>query len=178
METILSSPIARVDLVFASSSSCSPPRSSPRTLRTSWASPSRSSALHAFDTAGAMPPNSNCTSHLHGLSIFIMVATGAVLILRWRHDRVLFAKSYKEAQSYVSPLMSSSSFLPSARCCQSTSRQTCLVPILNASLLCKELVTAPITEFHRHHLFLTCVYCRRGALSRVKMFQRELLFRS
>jgi len=55
-----------------------------------------------------------------------------------------------------------------------------LVPILNASLLCKELVTG---TYHWNYIAIifssTCVYAAGALFLAVKMFQREdVLFRS
>jgi sodium transport system permease protein len=55
-----------------------------------------------------------------------------------------------------------------------------IVPLLNVSLLCKELVTG---EYHWNYIVLifasTCVYAAGALYLAVKMFQREsVLFRS
>jgi len=55
-----------------------------------------------------------------------------------------------------------------------------IVPLLNVSLLCKELVTG---EYHWNYIALifasTCVYAAGALFLAVKMFQREsVLFRS
>jgi sodium transport system permease protein len=55
-----------------------------------------------------------------------------------------------------------------------------LVPILNASLLCKELVTG---TYHWNFIAIifssTCVYAAAALFLAIKMFQREsVLFRS
>ena len=93
----------------------------------------------------------------------------------------LFAKSYKEAQSYISPLMflviipAVSAMLPI-----DLNAKLALVPILNASLLCKELV---VNTYHWNYIAIifssTCVYAGVALFLAVKMFQREdVLFRS
>ena len=94
----------------------------------------------------------------------------------------LFAKSYKEAQSYIQPLMFAviipavASILPGIE----LNPKLALIPILNASLLCKELVTG---TYHWNYIaiifFSTCVYAAAALFLAVKMFQREdVLFRS
>ena len=55
-----------------------------------------------------------------------------------------------------------------------------LVPILNASLLCKELV---VNTYHWNYIAIiflsTCIYAAVALFLAVKMFQREdVLFRS
>jgi sodium transport system permease protein len=94
----------------------------------------------------------------------------------------LFAKSYKEAQSYVTPLMmvvilpAIAAMLPGVE----LTSKLALVPILNMSLLCKELVTG---TYHWNYIAIifssTCVYAAVALFLAVKMFQREdVLFRS
>jgi sodium transport system permease protein len=94
----------------------------------------------------------------------------------------LFAKSYKEAQSYVTPLMmvvilpAVAAMLPGVE----LTSKLALVPILNMSLLCKELVTGTYHWNYIAIIFLsTCVYAAAALFLAVKMFQREdVLFRS
>jgi len=93
----------------------------------------------------------------------------------------LFAKSYKEAQSYITPLMFI--VIIPAVCAMlpiDLNAKLALVPILNASLLCKELV---VNTYHWNYIaiifFSTCVYAAAALFIAVKMFQREdVLFRS
>jgi sodium transport system permease protein len=94
----------------------------------------------------------------------------------------LFAKSYKEAQSYISPLMvvvivpAVAAMLPGV---ELTPRLS-LVPILNVSLLCKDLIAG---TYHWNSIALiflsTCVYAGAAIFIAIEMFQREsVLFRS
>jgi sodium transport system permease protein len=94
----------------------------------------------------------------------------------------LFAKSYKEAQSYISPLMivvvvpAIAAMLPGI---ELTPRLS-LVPILNVSLLCKDLIAG---NYHWNSIALiflsTCLYGGAAIFIAVKMFHREsVLFRS
>lgn len=115
------------------------------------------------------------------LSIFIMVLPLAVLFSAGVMTVALFAKSYKEAQSYITPLM----FLVivPAVCAMlpiDLNAKLALVPILNASLLCKELV---VNTYHWNYIAIiflsTCIYAAAALFVAVKMFQREdVLFRS
>src|SRR5208282_2686649 len=185
METILSSPIARVDLVFGKfflvlTTALVTAALSVTSMGVSFAVLGH---LHAFDTAGA---DASAQLQLHigiytVLSIFIMVLPVAVLFAAGVMTVALFAKSYKEAQSYVSPLMfiviipAVAAMLPI-----DLTAKLALVPILNASLLCKELVTG---TYHWNFIaiifFSTCVYAAAALFLAVKMFQREdVLFRS
>ncbi len=184
METILSSPIARVDLVFGKfflvlTAALVTAALSVTSMGVSFAVLER---FHAFDKAGA----DAAQLQLHigiptVLSIFVMVLPVAVLFSAGIMTVALFAKSYKEAQSYISPLMfvviipAVAAMLPI-----DLTAKLALVPILNASLLCKELVAG---TYHWNFIaiifFSTCVYAGIALFLAVKMFQREdVLFRS
>jgi sodium transport system permease protein len=110
-----------------------------------------------------------------------MVLPVAVLFAAALMTVAVFAKSYKEAQSYISPLMFI--VIIPAVCAMlpiDLDAKLALVPILNASLLCKELVT---DTYHWNYIFIifgsTCVYAAVALFLAVKMFQREdVLFRS
>jgi sodium transport system permease protein len=139
--------------------------------------------LPAFDSAGA-DAAAQMQLHIHFptvISIFIMVLPVAVLFAAGLMTVALFAKSYKEAQSYISPLMfvviipAVAAMLPI-----DLTAKLALVPILNASLLCKELVTGTYHWNFIAIIFLsTCVYAAAALFLAVKMFQREdVLFRS
>jgi len=116
------------------------------------------------------------------LSVFLMALPLAVLFPPGVITISLFAKSYKEAQSYVSPLMVLV-IIPAVRRCLpgvELTAKLALLPILNVSLLCKELVTG---TYHWNFIALiflsTCVYAAAALFLAVKMFQREdVLFRS
>jgi sodium transport system permease protein len=184
METILSSPIARVDLVFGKfflvlTAALVTAALSVTSMGVSFAVLEH---LHAFDQAG--PDAAQMQLHigfLTVLSIFIMVLPVAVLFAAGLMTVALFAKSYKEAQSYIGPLMfvviipAVAAMLPI-----DLTAKLALVPILNASLLCKELATG---TYHWNFIaiifFSTCVYAGVALFLAVKMFQREdVLFRS
>jgi len=116
------------------------------------------------------------------LSVFLMALPLAVLFSAGLITISLFAKSYKEAQSYISPLMilvilpAVAAMLPGVE----LTAKLALIPILNVSLLCKELVTG---TYHWNFIALiflsTCVYAAAALFLAVKMFQREdVLFRS
>jgi sodium transport system permease protein len=184
METILSSPIARVHLVFGKfflvlTTSLVTAGLSVVSMGVSFWVLER---LHAFDKAGNGAAQLQLSIGLKQvLSIFIMVIPLAVLFSASVMTVALFAKSYKEAQSYISPLM----FLViiPAVCAMlpiDLNAKLALVPILNASLLCKELV---VNTYHWNYIAIifssTCVYAGVALFLAVKMFQREdVLFRS
>jgi sodium transport system permease protein len=186
METILSSPISRVDLVFGKfflvlNASLVTAALSVLSMGVSfWAL----RFVKAFDVsknpdAAAMQLRIGIGSVL---SVFLMALPLAVLFSAALITISLFAKSYKEAQSYITPLMflviipAVASMLPGVE----LSSKLALIPILNVSLLCKELVTG---TYHWNYVILiflsTCVYAAVALFLAVKMFQREeVLFRS
>jgi sodium transport system permease protein len=186
METILSSPISRVNLVFGKfflvlNASLVTAALSVLSMGVSfWAL----RFVKAFDVsknpdAAAMQLRIGIGSVL---SVFLMALPLAVLFSAALITISLFAKSYKEAQSYITPLMflviipAVASMLPGVE----LSSKLALIPILNVSLLCKELVTG---TYHWNYVILiflsTCVYATVALFLAVKMFQREeVLFRS
>jgi sodium transport system permease protein len=94
----------------------------------------------------------------------------------------LFAKSFKEAQSYISPLMivvvlpAVAALLPGVE----LNAPLALVPVLNTSLICKEIITE---TYHWNYIALifasSCLYAAAAIWLAVKLFQREdVLFRT
>lgn len=185
METILSSPISRVHLVLGKfllvlNASLVTAALSVTSMGVSfWAV----EHFHAFDKAGGDAAELQLRIGLSSvLSVFVMVLPLAVLFSAALMTISLFAKSYKEAQSYVTPLMmvvilpAIAAMLPGVE----LTSKLALVPILNMSLLCKELVTGTYHWNYIAIIFLsTCVYAGAALFLAVKMFQREdVLFRS
>lgn len=116
------------------------------------------------------------------VSIFIMVLPLAVFFSAALLAISLFAKSFKEAQSYLSPLMivvvlpAVAALLPGVE----LSTPLALVPVLNTSLVSKEIITG---TYHWNYIALifvsSCVYATAALWFAVKLFQREdVLFRS
>lgn len=116
------------------------------------------------------------------LAVFIMALPLSVLFSAVLPTIALFAKSYKEAQSYITPLTfvvvipAISSFLPGVE----LNPRLAIIPILNTSLVCREIVTG---TYHWNYIALifasTCVYAAAALFIAVKMFQREdVLFRT
>jgi sodium transport system permease protein len=181
METILSSPILRTHLVFGkflvvlTASLVTAVLSVTSMGVSSWVfqrfqDQSSGSAIHIKIGLGAV------------LSVFLVALPLAVLFSAALLTIALFAKSYKEAQSYISPLMivvivpAVAAMLPGA---ELTPRLS-LVPILNVSLLCKDLITG---TYHWNSIALiflsTCLYGGAAIFIAVRMFHREsVLFRS
>jgi len=186
METILSSPISRLDLVLGKfflvlTASLVTAALSVLSMGVSFWGMQQ---LKAFDVS-KNPDAAGMQLHIGFtavLSVFLMALPLAVLFSAGLITISLFAKSYKEAQSYVSPLMilvivpAVAAMLPGVE----LTSKLALVPILNVSLLCKELVTG---TYHWNFIALiflsTCVYAAAALFLAVKMFQREdVLFRS
>jgi sodium transport system permease protein len=181
METILSSPISRTHLVFGkflvvlTASLVTAALSVTSMGVSSWVfqhfqQQSSGPALHIKIGLGAV------------LSVFLMALPLAVMFSAGLFTIALFAKSYKEAQSYISPLMivvvvpAIAAMLPGVE----LTPQLSLVPILNVSLLCKDLITG---TYHWNAIALiflsTCVYGGAAIFIAVRMFHREsVLFRS
>jgi sodium transport system permease protein len=113
--------------------------------------------------------------------VFVMIAPLAVLFSAALLAISLFAKNFKEAQSYLSPLTivvfapAIVSILPGVELNAGLS----LVPILNTSLVCKEIVSG---TYHWGYVALifasSCVYAAGALWVAIRLFQREdVLFR-
>lgn len=139
-------------------------------------------AAKAVATAAASRTSLPQIDPLGFLASLAMVAPIAVLFSAGLLTLSLFAKSYKEAQSYVSPLIvviilpALSAMLPGVE----LNTQLALVPILNVSLACKELVSGVFSWGYLSLIFgSTCAYAGIAILLAVRMFNREsVLFRS
>jgi sodium transport system permease protein len=116
------------------------------------------------------------------LSVFIMAVPLAVLFSSVLITISTFAKTYKEAQSYIVPILflvlipAIAAMLPGVE----LTPKLAIVPVLNVSLLCKELI---IGTYHWNYIAIifssTCVYAAAALFIAIKMFQREsVLFRS
>jgi len=116
------------------------------------------------------------------LGVFAMIAPVAMLFAALLLTISLFAKSYKEAQSYVSPLIivvlmpAMMGMLPGIE----LTAKTALVPILNLSLVCKEMLSG---VWHWPYIALifgsTVVYAAAAVALCVRMFNREdVMFRA
>jgi sodium transport system permease protein len=114
--------------------------------------------------------------------VFAMVAPVAVLFAALLLAISLFAKSYKEAQSYVSPLIiviimpAVLGMLPGIE----LNAKTALVPILNLSLVCKEMLSG---VWHWQYIGLifasSCFYAAIALAFAVWQFKREdVMFRA
>jgi sodium transport system permease protein len=183
METILSSPISRAHLVIGKfllvlTTALSTAALSVISMGISFA------LVNAFQAKAMEAGKEGMTMHIGigaALSVFIMAIPLAVLFSSIQLMIASFAKTYKEAQTYLVPLIfiviipAIAAMLPI-----DLSAKLSLVPILNVSLLCKELV---IGTYHWNFIAIifisTCAYASVALFLAVKMFQREsVLFRS
>ena len=114
--------------------------------------------------------------------IFIMALPLAVFFSAVLMTIALFAKSHKEAQSYLTPMTflvvipAIASMLPGVE----LTGRLALVPVLNVSLVCKEIITGTYHWGSIAIIFVsTCGYAAAALFLAVKTFQREsVLFRS
>jgi sodium transport system permease protein len=94
----------------------------------------------------------------------------------------LLAKSYKEAQSYISPLMIFAIMPAIVGMLPGTELNTRLliIPVLNTTLVCKDIVSGTYHWNQIGIVFLsTCVYAAAALFIAVKQFNREeVLFRT
>jgi len=115
-------------------------------------------------------------------AVFVLVVPVAVLFSSALLAVSLFAKSYKEAQSYISPLMiivivpAVASLMPGVE----LNWRLALVPILNTSLVSKEIFTGTYHWNFIAAIFAsTCVYAAAALAAAVHLFHREdVLFRA
>ena len=182
METILSSPISRLDLVLGKfllvfSASLAAAILSVTSMTTSFA---------VLNHARLTDSNGQLLQlNLGALSVvfvFVMALPLSVLFSAALMTIALFAKSYKEAQSYVTPLTfvavipAIASVLPGVE----LTPKLALIPVLNTALCCKEIITG---TYHWNSIAVifasTCVYAAVALFLAFKTFQREsVLFRS
>ncbi len=135
-------------------------------------------AASAAKGAPAMMPT---IDPLGVLGVLAMVLPVAVLFSAVIFTVALFAKSYKEAQSYVAPLIfvvlmpAMVGILPGIE----LNAKLAMVPILNLSLVCKEMLSGVWNWGYIGIIFgSTCVYAGVALGLAVQMFKREgVIFR-
>jgi sodium transport system permease protein len=116
------------------------------------------------------------------LGVFALIAPVAVLFAALLLTISLFAKSYKEAQTYVSPLIivvlmpAMMGMMPGIE----LSPKTALIPILNICLACKEMLSGVWNWGYLALIFgSTAVIAAIGIALCVRMFNREdVIFRA
>jgi sodium transport system permease protein len=183
METILSSPIERTHLVLGKFFLVLTASLATATLSVLSMAGSFAVLSHYGKAQGIGDDFPILTMHAQtAFAIFIMALPVAVLFSAVLMTISLFAKTFKEAQSYLTPMTflvivpAIAAVIPGIE----LTAKLALVPILNVGLLCKELVTG---TYHWEYIALifgcTCVYAGIALFLAVKMFQREsVLFSS
>lgn len=186
METILSSPISRTHLVLGKFFLILTAALGTAALSVLSMGVSFSVLAHyTSQSAGGRAAAAGLLLHLGPktvASVFLMALPIAVLFSAVLMTIALFAKTYKEAQSYLTPMTfvviipAIAAMLPGVELTPKLS----LIPILGTSLLCKELVAG---TYHWNLIALiftsNCIYAAVALFIAIKMFQREsVLFRS
>ncbi len=195
METILCSPVARTDLVmgkflmvltaslatvlFSLLSMGITLVAGSSLLARSGGGTATSAVQQAAAGAGSSLPS---LDPLGMLAVVGMVLPVAVLFSAVLLTISLFAKTYKEAQSYVSPMIiviilpAVIGLLPGVE----LNARLALVPILNVSLVSKELVSGVWPWGYLGLIFgSTCLYAALALALTVRMFTREqVIFRT
>jgi sodium transport system permease protein len=183
IETVLCSPVPRTDLVFGKFFMVLTASLSTGILAMISMGATFVAAKHML---AAMIGKDNPLQFSIGLeailTVFLMVIPVAVLFSAGLLAIALFAKSYKEAQSYISPLMivviipAIVALLPGTE----LNARMALIPVLSTSLVCKEITSG---TYHWNYIAMifasTCVYAAAALAIAVKLFQREdVLFRT
>lgn len=189
METLLCSPVSRVDIVLGKflmvlTGSLSAMGLSLLSMSVSFFLLGSMFGGRAAAVAGAAANNAPLPM-IDPLGIFgvlAMVLPVAVLFSAVIFTVALFAKSFKEAQSYVQPMVfvvimpTIIGMLPGI----DLNARLALVPILNLSLVCKEMLSG---VWHWNYIAIifgsTCVYAGVALALAVRMFNREdVIFRT
>jgi len=195
METLLCSPVARVDIVLGKflmvlTGSLSAMGFMLLSMGvTAWVAGSLlmggGSMAKAGAAAAASVPAGSVIPLIDPLGlvgVLAMVFPVAVLFAALAFTISLFAKSSKEAQSYLAPLMiviimpAVIGMLPGI----DLNARLALVPLLNLSLVCKEMLSG---VWHWNYIAIifgsSCVYAAVALWLAVKMFNREdVIFRA
>jgi sodium transport system permease protein len=189
METLLCSPVNRLNIVLGKFLMVL--TASVTTILLSLSSMALSAVIGIMSFAGGGAAGAKAATAggtiplIDPLGIFgvvAMIAPVAVLFAALLLAISLFAKSYKEAQSYVSPFIivvimpAMLGMLPGIELGVKTS----LIPILNLSLVCKEMLSG---VWHWQYIALifgsTTVYAAIALAFCVRMFNREdVMFRA
>jgi sodium transport system permease protein len=184
METILCSPVSRTDLVLGKFLMVL--TASLGTVVLSLLSMGGSFQIARHVVTGSLPRQPAelaLTLDPVGVAgVFLMLLPVAVMLSAALLAVSLFARSFREAQSYTGPLMivvilpAMIGILPGVE----LNAPLALVPLVNVSLVCKEMMAG---MWHWHYLLLifgsSCVYAAAALAWAVWLFQREeVLFRT
>ena len=197
METLLCSPVARVDIVLGKflmvltgslSAMCfmlismGVTAAIGGTLMVTSGGSARAGAIEALAARGGAAAAIPMIDPLGLVGVLAMVFPVAVMFAAATFTVALFAKSYKEAQSYVGPMIivvimpAVIGMLPGI----DLNVRLAFVPLLNLSLVCKEMLSG---VWHWHYIAIifgsSCVYAAVALGLAVRMFNREnVIFRA
>lgn len=192
METLLCSPVGRVDIVLGKFLMVL--TGSLAAMIMSLASLALTAALSGLILGASAPVTSGAGAAKAGaglmpmidpvglLGVIAMVLPVAVFFSAVIFTVALFAKSFKEAQSYIGPMMivvilpAVVGMLPGI----DLNASLALIPILNLSLICKEMLSG---VWHWNYIALifgsSCAYAGIALFLAVRMFNREdVIFRT
>jgi len=191
METILCSPVGRMELVlgkfftvltaslFTVAISVISLGLSAFGVALTFANKTAEAAKAGAKVVGEVMPT---ISPLGVAGVLVMIIPLAILFAAIVFTTALFAKSHKEAQTYVSPFMlviilpAVAAMLPGVE----LNAKLALIPILNVSLVSKEMVSGSFPLGLMALIFVSsCLYAAGALVAAVKMFNREsVLFRA
>ncbi|MGA3180958.1 MAG: ABC transporter permease [Verrucomicrobiota bacterium] len=182
METLLCSPVARTDLVLGKCAMVLTASlvTTLLSLGSTGASFMLAKKMAAGMAGGGELPLTMDVSSL--AAVFVMMLPVAIFFSATMLAIGLFSRSSKEAQSYLQPLLiltilpAVASLLPGVE----LNYRLSLIPVLNVSLVCKEILSG---TFHWNYIALifasTCVYAFAALSVAVALFKREsVLFRT
>jgi sodium transport system permease protein len=187
METLLCSPVARVDIVIGKFLMVL--TSSLAAMALSLCSLTASSAVGSLLLRDGASAGRSVVANLLPkiapsgmLGVLAMTLPVAVLFSALIFTVALFAKSFKEAQSYVQPMLfivilpAVIGMVPGIE----LNARLALVPILNLSLVCREILSG---VWHWNYIAIifgsTCLYAAAALALAVRMFNREdVIFRT
>ena len=187
METLLCTPAARTEIVLGKFFMVL--TGSVAAIVLSLVSLGISGALLASSVSGAMGGGGRgmagllpTIAPLGLLGVLVLILPVAVSLSAIVFTLALFAKSYKEAQTYVTPLIilvimpTAIGMMPGIE----LNARMALTPILGLSLVCKEMLSG---VWHWHYIGIVwvsyCVYAVLALTLAVRMFKREdVIFRT
>lgn len=181
METILCSPLSRTDLVigkFLMVLTASLTTAILAITSMSICAIYGRKLMSSAAVASALPASVTAKGII---SVFVLVLPLSVLFSGTLLALALFAKTFREAQSYVSPLMmlvvlpAAISFLPGME----LKGKAMFIPVLNTSLACREILSGTFHWGSISMIFVTsCLYAIVAMVIAVRLFNsEEVLFR-
>jgi sodium transport system permease protein len=187
METLLTSPVSRLHIVLGKfalvlTASLATAALSVASMGVSFLLVGKNAAaLHTAQSADAQALQLH-VSLASAAAILLLVLPTAVFFSAAMLAIALFARTTKEAQSYLMPMTflviipAVAALLPGIE----LTPRLAVIPVLSTSLLIKEIISG---TYHWNYIALifasTCLYASAAMFLAVKMFQREsVLFRS